>query len=157
MAGSLNKVTLVGNIGKDPEIRFTQSGDKIANLTLATSDRWKDKATGEMQEKTEWHRIVIFNTNLADVVEKYVHKGSKLYIEGALQTRKWTDQQGQERYTTEIVLQRFRGELLLLDKGGDPSNSNSESMVNYSGGSSAALAAAPKKAQDVELDDDMPF
>lgn len=157
MAGSLNKVTLVGNIGKDPEIRFTQSGDKIANLTLATSDRWKDKATGEMQEKTEWHRIVIFNTNLADVVEKYVHKGSKLYIEGALQTRKWTDQSGQERYTTEIVLQRFRGELLLLDKGGDPSNSNNESMVNYSGGSSAALAAAPKKAQDVELDDDMPF
>lgn len=157
MAGSLNKVTLVGNIGKDPEIRFTQSGDKIANLTLATSDRWKDKTTGEMNEKTEWHRIVIFNTNLADVVEKYVHKGSKLYIEGALQTRKWTDQSGQERYTTEIVLQRFRGELLLLDKGGDPSNSNSESMVNYGGGSSAAVAAAPKAAKDVELDDDMPF
>lgn len=156
MAGSLNKVTLVGNIGKDPEIRFTQSGDKIANLTLATSERWKDKTSGEMQERTEWHRIVIFNTSLADVVEKYVHKGSKLYIEGSLQTRKWTDQQGQERYTTEVVLQRFRGELLLLDKA-DPSNSNHESMVNYSGGSSAALAASPKQAKDIDLDDDMPF
>jgi single-strand DNA-binding protein len=156
MAGSMNKVILVGNVGKDPEIRFTQSGDKLANFTLATSERWKDKTTGEMNDKTEWHRVVIFNPNLAEVVEKYVHKGSKIYIEGQLQTRKWTDQAGAEKYTTEIVVPRFRGELLLLDKG-DPSNHNAEPAMSYGGGSSAALAASPKPAKNVELDDDMPF
>jgi single-strand DNA-binding protein len=158
MAGSMNKVILVGNVGKDPEIRFTQSGDKLANFTLATSERWKDKASGEMNDRTEWHRVVIFNTNLAEVVEKYVHKGSKIYLEGQIQTRKWTDQSGAEKYTTEVVIPRFRGELLLLDRQGEHSNTNNESVsMGYGGGSSAALAASPKPAKEVELDDDMPF
>lgn len=155
MAGSMNKAILVGNVGRDPEIRFTQSGDKIASFTLATSERWKDKTTGEMNDRTEWHRIAVFNPNLAEVVEKYVHKGSKVYLEGQIQTRKWTDQAGQERYTTEVVLQRYRGELLLLDKG-ENSNYN-EPAMNYSAGGSAAIAASPKPAKEVELDDEMPF
>lgn len=112
---SVNRAILLGNVGKDPEIRHTQDGKKIASLTLATSESWKDKATGEKREKTEWHRISIFNEGLAGVVEKYVQKGSKLYVEGVLQTRKWTDQSGIERYTTEIVLQGFGGNLVLLD------------------------------------------
>ena len=115
MAGSVNKVILVGNVGKDPEIRRTQDGRPIANLSLATSESWRDKATGEKKEKTEWHRVVIFNENLCKVVEQYVKKGSKLYIEGALQTRKWTDQSGAEKYSTEIVLQGFNGSLTMLD------------------------------------------
>src|SRR5258708_4345836 len=118
MAGSLNKVVLIGNLGKDPEIRTTQDGMKIANFSLATSDTWRDKNSGERQERTEGHRIVVFSDRLTDVVEKFLKKGRKVYIEGALQTRKWTDQSGQERYTTEIVLQRFRGELILLDSAG---------------------------------------
>src|SRR6202034_722292 len=115
MAGSVNKVILVGNLGRDPEIRSTSGGQRVANFSLATSETWRDKNSGERKEKTEWHRIVIFNDRLVDVVEKYVKKGAKLYIEGALQTRKWTDNSGQERYTTEVVLQRFRGELTMLD------------------------------------------
>jgi single-strand DNA-binding protein len=115
MAGSINKVILVGNLGRDPEIRSTNDGTRIANLALATSETWRDRNSGERKERTEWHRVVIFNERLVEVVEKYVKKGSKLYIEGALQTRKWTDNQGQERYSTEIVLQRFRGELTMLD------------------------------------------
>ena len=115
MAGSVNKVILVGNLGADPEIRRTQDGRPIVNLRVATTDTWRDKGSGERKERTEWHRVVIFNERLVEVVEKYVRKGSKLYIEGALQTRKWTDNQGQERYSTEIVLQRFRGELTMLD------------------------------------------
>src|SRR5579871_736422 len=115
MAGSVNKVILVGNVGRDPEIRSTQDGLRIANLSLATSESWRDKNTGERKEKTEWHRVAVFNERLVDVIEKYVKKGAKLYIEGALQTRKWTDNSGQERYTTEVVLQRFRGELTMLD------------------------------------------
>jgi len=115
MAGSVNKVILVGNLGRDPEIRSTQDGTKIANLSLATSENWRDRNTGERRERTEWHRVVIFNDRLVDVVEKYLRKGSKIYIEGQLQTRKWTDQQGVEKYTTEVVLQRFRGELTMLD------------------------------------------
>src|ERR1700692_602751 len=118
MAGSVNKVILVGNLGRDPEIRSTQDGTKVANLSLATSESWRDKNTGERKERTEWHRVVIFNERLVDVVEKYVKKGSKLYIEGALQTRKWTDNAGTEKYTTEVVLQRFRGELTMLDGRG---------------------------------------
>jgi single-strand DNA-binding protein len=118
MAGSVNKVILVGNVGRDPEIRSTQDGQRVANFTLATSENWRDKTSGERREKTEWHRIVVFNDRLTEVIEKYVKKGSKLYIEGALQTRKWQDNQGQERYTTEIVLQRFRGELTMLDSAG---------------------------------------
>ncbi len=118
MAGSINKVILVGNLGKDPEIRSLGSGDRVANLTLATSEQWRDKASGERKEKTEWHRIVIFNENLVKVAENYLKKGSKVYIEGSLQTRKWTDQSGQEKYSTEVVLQKFRGELVLLDARG---------------------------------------
>src|SRR5438270_3525371 len=119
MAGSVNKVILVGNLGRDPEIRSTQDGNKIANLSLATSENWRDKNSGERRERTEWHRVAIFNERLVEVAEKYLRKGSTVYIEGQLQTRKWTDQSGQERYTTEVVLQRFRGELTILDgKGG---------------------------------------
>src|SRR6201996_3104428 len=115
MAGSVNKVILVGNLGKDPEIRTTQDGQKIVNLTLATSDTWNDRSSGERKERTEWHRVVIFNDRVGDVAEKYLHKGSKIYVEGSLQTRKWTDQSGQERYTTEVVIGRFKGELVLID------------------------------------------
>jgi len=115
MAGSVNKVILVGNLGRDPEIRSTQDGMKIANLSVATSETWRDRNSGERRERTEWHRVVIFNEKLCEVAEKYLRKGSKIYIEGALQTRKWTDQSGVEKYTTEVVLQRFRGELTMLD------------------------------------------
>ena len=115
MAGSVNKVILVGNLGRDPEIRSTQDGTKIANLSLATSETWRDRNSGERRERTEWHRVVIFNDKLAEVAEKYLRKGAKVYIEGQLQTRKWTDQSGVEKYTTEVVLQRFRGELTMLD------------------------------------------
>ncbi len=115
MAGSVNKVILVGNLGKDPEVRRTTSGDPVVNLSLATSESWRDKASGERKEKTEWHRVVIFNKNLAEVAEKYLRKGSKVYVEGQLQTRKWTDKDGAEKYSTEVVLQNFRGELTMLD------------------------------------------
>jgi single-strand DNA-binding protein len=118
MAGSVNKVILIGNLGRDPEIRTTQDGTKVANLSIATSENWRDKNSGERREKTEWHRVVVFNDRLVDVIEKYVKKGSKVYLEGALQTRKWTDQSGAEKYTTEIVLQRYRGELTMLDGRG---------------------------------------
>ena len=115
MAGSVNKVILVGNLGKDPEIRTLQSGTKIANLAVATSETWNDRQTGERKERTEWHRVVIFNERLADIAERFLRKGSKVYLEGALETRKYTDQSGQEKYTTEVVLRNFRGELTLLD------------------------------------------
>src|ERR1700726_474917 len=118
MAGSVNKVILIGNLGADPEIRRTQDGRPVANLRLATSESWKDKTSGERKEKTEWHRIVIFNENLCRIAEQYLKKGSKVFIEGALQTRKWQDQSGQDRYSTEVVLQGFRGELTLLDRSG---------------------------------------
>lgn len=134
MAGSVNKVIIVGNVGKDPEIRQTQDGRKIANLTVATSERWKDKTTGEQREKTEWHRVVVFSEGLAGVVERYVHKGSKVYIEGALQTRKYTDQSGVEKYTTEIVLQGFGATLVLLDSkgagGGEYSEPKAQQTAN---------------------------
>ena len=160
MAGSVNKVILVGNVGRDPEIRLSQYGQKIVNLSLATSESWKDKATGERQDRTEWHRVVVFNPNLADVVEKYVKKGSKLYLEGQLQSRKWQDQaSGQEKTTTEIVLSRFRGELTLLDsRGGDGDYGGS---VSYGGSSSAAISGKSRSsqatAQDMSLDDEIPF
>ena len=115
MAGSVNKVILVGNLGKDPEVRRMTSGDPVVNLSVATSESWRDKASGERKEKTEWHRVVIFNKNLAEVAEKYLRKGSKVYVEGQLQTRKWTDKDGAEKYSTEVVLQNFRGELTMLD------------------------------------------
>ena len=117
MAGSVNKVILVGNLGKDPEVRNAQNGTKIVSFTLATSESWNDKGSGERREKTEWHRIVIFNERIADVAERFSKKGRKVYVEGSLQTRKWTDQSGQEKYTTEVVIDRFRGELTLLDSG----------------------------------------
>src|SRR5579863_1209778 len=118
MAGSVNKVILVGNMGKDPEVRTTQDGTKIVNLTLATSETWNDRASGERKEKTEWHRIVIFNDRIADVAERFLKKGAKIYVEGSLQSRKWTDQTGQERYTTEVVIGRFNGQMTMLDTRG---------------------------------------
>ena len=119
MAGSVNKVILVGNLGREPEVRTMQDGSPVVNLSIATSEQWRDKATGERREKTEWHRVVIFNDSLAKVAQQYLHKGSKVYIEGQLQTRKWTDQSGVEKYSTEIVLQRYRGELTMLDGKGE--------------------------------------
>ncbi|MDP1975215.1 MAG: single-stranded DNA-binding protein [Alphaproteobacteria bacterium] len=155
MAGSVNKVILVGNVGRDPEIRHSQDGQKIVNFSLATSESWKDKATGERQDRTEWHRVVVFNPNLADVIERYVKKGSKLYVEGQIQSRKWTDQAGVEKLTTEIVLSRFKGELTLLDSRSDMDHGSS---VSYGGGSSsAAIASKPRASQDMALDDDIPF
>ena len=119
MAGSVNKVILVGNLGRDPEIRSTNDGQRVANFTLATSENWRDRVSGERKERTEWHRVVIFNDRLSEIAEKYLRKGSKIYVEGQLQTRKWQDQSGQERYTTEVVLTRFKGELTMLDGGRD--------------------------------------
>ncbi len=115
MAGSVNKVILIGNLGRDPELRSTQDGTRVAQLALATSENWRDKASGERRERTEWHRVVIFNERLVEIAERYLKKGSKVYLEGSLQTRKWTDKDGQDRYTTEVVLGRFRGELTMLD------------------------------------------
>ncbi|HVM79587.1 MAG TPA: single-stranded DNA-binding protein [Stellaceae bacterium] len=165
MAGSVNKVILVGNIGRDPEIRTTQDGMRVANMSLATSESWRDKNTGERKERTEWHRVVVFNERLVDVIEKYVRKGSKLYIEGALQTRKWTDNSGQERYTTEVVLQRFRGELTMLDGrggggeggtgGGGPDDMGSGGGGGGGGSGSGGGRRSGGGAQD--LDDEIPF
>ncbi len=154
MAGSVNKVILVGNLGKDPEVRSTQSGMKIVNLTVATSESWNDKASGERQERTEWHRVVIMNDRLSDVAEKYLHKGSKVYLEGKLQTRKWTDQSGQEKYTTEVMLGRIGAELVMLDRPG-----------GEAGERPAARAASPRAAAPAwdagkaghDLDDEVPF
>ncbi len=152
MAGSINKVILIGNLGRDPEVRNTQDGSKVVNLNLATSESWRDRNTGERRERTEWHRIVIFNDKLAEVAEQYLRKGSKIYIEGQLQTRKWTDQSGQEKYTTEIVLQRYRGELQMLDtRGGGPSGAG-EQQVGYDQSPSRSEPAAP-----ADFDDEIPF
>lgn len=148
MAGSINKVILVGNLGKDPEIRHSSDGAKIATFSVATSEVWKDRATGERKDRTEWHRIVIFNEKLADIVEKYVKKGSKVYLEGQLQTRKWTDNSGQEKYVTEVVLSKYRGELTLLD-----ARSSSESFAS----SSTAEKSNELESVLTDLDDDIPF
>ncbi len=129
MAGSVNKVILIGNLGRDPEVRSMQNGGRVANVTLATNETWKDRQSGERRERTEWHRVVIFDENLIDIAEKYLRKGSKVYLEGQLQTRKWTDQSGQDRYTTEVVLNRFRGTLTMLD-----SRRDSEGGGDYGGG-----------------------
>jgi single-strand DNA-binding protein len=155
MAGSVNKVILVGNLGRDPEIRTTQDGTKVGNLSLATSESWRDRNTGERRERTEWHRVVVFNERLVDVCEKYLRKGSKIYIEGQLQTRKWTDQSGQDRYTTEVVLQRFRGELTMLDSRGEGGAFGGESA---SGGASSGGQGfgGPSGGAD-ELEDEIPF
>jgi single-strand DNA-binding protein len=167
MAGSVNKVILVGNVGKDPEVRRLNNGEPVVTLSLATSENWRDKATGERKEKTEWHKVVIFNEGLAKVAEQYVRKGSKLYIEGQLQTRKWADQSGVEKYTTEVVLQRFRGEMTLLDSrqgGGDEAGQMEDrSSGGSSFGRSSPAERRPAPAQSgggrasSGLDDDIPF
>jgi single-strand DNA-binding protein len=134
MSGSVNKVILVGNVGKDPEVRRMTSGDPVVTLSLATSETWKDKSSGERKEKTEWHRVVIFNSNLAKVAESYVKKGSKIYVEGQLQTRKWTDKDGAEKFSTEVVLQNFRGELTLLDgkrEAAEPASREMEDEITF--------------------------
>jgi single-strand DNA-binding protein len=164
MAGSVNKVILVGNLGRDPEVRYTQSNQKIVHLAIATSERWKDRQSGEQRERTEWHRVVIFNENLADVAERYLSKGRSVYLEGQLQTRKWTDQSGVEKYTTEIVLQRFRGELVLLGGGGDMAGDD-RGRDDYGGrpaaparqGQAPAGGSSGGGSMRDELDDDIPF
>ena len=148
MAGSVNKVILIGNLGRDPEVRQLPDGNPVINMSVATSESWKDRQSGERRERTEWHRVVIFNERLADVAQRFLHKGSKVYLEGQLQTRKWTDQSGQERYTTEVVLGRFRGELTMLDSRGDGGGRD------Y-GEAPAAQPDAGGAASD--LDDDIPF
>jgi single-strand DNA-binding protein len=172
MAGSVNKVILLGNLGRDPEIRNTQDGNKIVNLSIATSERWKDRMSGEPRERTEWHRVVIFNENLARIAEQYLRKGSSVYVEGQLQTRKWTDQQGVEKYTTEVVLGRFRGELTLLGgrgEGGGAGGGYGDSMGGgYGGGGGGAPAGGQAPAASTPAspppmhggdapDDDIPF
>ena len=122
MSGSVNKCILVGNLGRDPEIRTKQNGDKVCNLSVATSERWRDRASGEQQERTEWHRVVVFDDRIADVAERFLSKGSKVYLEGELQTRKWQDRSGEDRYTTEVVLRKFRGQLTMLDSPGEREN-----------------------------------
>ncbi len=171
MAGSVNKVILIGNLGADPEVRRLNSGSPVVNIRIATSESWRDKNTGERQEKTEWHNVVIYNENIAKVAEQYLKKGAKVYVEGQLQTRKWQDQSGQDRYTTEVVLQRFRGELTMLDgrgqsaeggEGGDFGRSGSmeraapaRSVPRPSGGGSAPAGGGGGYGAD--LDDDIPF
>jgi single-strand DNA-binding protein len=170
MAGSLNKVILIGNLGRDPEMRSTQDGTKVGNFTLATSETWRDRNSGERQERTEWHRVVCFNERLNEVIEKFLKKGRKVYLEGALQTRKWTDQSGQERFTTEVVLQRFRGELILLDSAGGARDSGGayepeETGGGYSGGGGGGFSSSPssgggggaRRAPAKDLDDEIPF
>lgn len=157
MAGSINKVILVGNLGKDPEIRATQSGSEICNLTLATSENWKDKATGERKEKTEWHRVVIFNEGLVRVARDYLKKGSKVYIEGQLQTRKWTNKEGQDQYSTEVVLQNYNGNLTMLDSPRDRQGGGDS--YSQSGNASYGSSSSPQRARvaEAELDDEIPF
>ena len=169
MAGSVNKVILIGNLGKDPEIRTLNSGDKVANLRIATSENWRDRTTGEKKERTEWHQVVIFNENIVKVAESYLRKGSTVYIEGQLTTRKYTDQSGAERYTTEVVLQKFRGELTMLGSRNDNAGAGDEGDYgggrgdqggNRGGGFSPGRPAqsgggAPK--ENFDLDDEIPF
>jgi single-strand DNA-binding protein len=163
MAGSVNKVILVGNLGRDPEVRTMQDGNPVVNLSLATSEQWRDRNTGERREKTEWHRVVIFNERLAEVAQKYLRKGSKIYIEGQLQTRKWTDQSGQEKYTTEVVLQRFRGELTMLDTRGEGGGGFGGGSNDYGGGDQGGggfggdSGGGAPPAGGGDLDDEIPF
>lgn len=159
MAGSVNKVILIGNLGKDPEVRSMNSGDKVVNLSIATSETWRDKATGERKEKTEWHRVVIFNEQLAKVAEQYLKKGSTVYIEGQLQTRKWTDKDGAEKFSTEVVLQKFRGELTMLGGRGDSAGA---SGGTYGGGERAVAGGGGRSGGGrsdfaADLDDEIPF
>ena len=153
MAGSVNKVVLIGNLGRDPEVRRLTSGDPVVNLSIATSESWRDKASGERKEKTEWHRVVIFNENLAKVAEQYLKKGSKVYLEGQLQTRKYTDKDGAEKYSTEIVLQKFRGELVMLDGRGEGGGERAERPVMAGAGAEGGRSF--QRGND--LDDEIPF
>ena len=162
MAGSVNKVILIGNLGKDPEIRRTQDGRPIANLSVATSESWRDKATGERKEKTEWHRVVIFNEGLCRIAEQYLKKGSKVYLEGSLQTRKWQDQQGQDRYSTEVVLQGFNSQLTMLDKvgggaGGEMSAPDDFGSTGPTAARKPAMAGAGGGGKRGDMDDEIPF
>jgi single-strand DNA-binding protein len=166
MAGSVNKVILVGNLGKDPEIRRTQDGRPIANLRIATSETWKDKNSGERREKTEWHSVVIFNENLCKIAEQYLKKGSKVFVEGSLQTRKWQGQDGQDRYSTEVVLQGFNGNLTMLDgrSGGAGAGMSDNGQADYGGGGSSdngygggSKSSPAKGGFDKQLDDEIPF
>ncbi|GAM99531.1 single-stranded DNA-binding protein [alpha proteobacterium U9-1i] len=161
MAGSVNKVILIGNLGKDPEVRRLNSGEPVVNLRIATSENWRDKQSGERREKTEWHNVVIFNENIAKVAEQYLKKGSTVYIEGQLQTRKWTDQSGAEKYTTEVVLQKFRGELTMLGGKGD---GGGRSYDDEGGGGSFSskqgakrVSDGPRESFNQDLDDEIPF
>ncbi len=162
MAGSVNKVILIGNLGKDPEVRTMNNGGEVVSFSLATSENWNDKSSGERREKTEWHNIVVFNENLGRIAKQYLRKGSSVYVEGQLQTRKWTDQNGNDRYTTEVVLQRFRGELTLLGgregggSGGGSSNWGEDRGASSFGGG-ASRGPSSGGAFDNDLDDDVPF
>ena len=169
MAGSVNKAILIGNLGRDPEIRSTQDGTKIANFSVATSENWRDRSTGERRERTEWHRVVIFDEKLSEVAEKYLRKGSKIYIEGQIQTRKWQDQSGQEKYTTEVVLNRFRGTLTMLDSrrdsegggdygggGGGGGGGGAPSGGSGGGGGGGGSGGGPAPSGG-DLDDEIPF
>jgi len=162
MAGSVNKVILIGNLGRDPEIRSTNDGTRVANMSVATSESWKDKASGERKERTEWHRVVVFNDRLVEIIEKYLKKGSKVYLEGTLQTRKWTDKDNQERYTTEVVLGKFRGELTMLDgarsgAGGGDFAGGGDAPALEAASASGARAPRGAKGSPAELDDEIPF
>ncbi len=163
MAGTVNKVILVGNLGRDPEVRSTQDGTKITHLSVATTDTWRDRTSGERRERTEWHRVVIFNEKLGEVAEKYLRKGAKVYLEGALQTRKWTDQSGQDRYTTEVVLQRYRGEMTMLDPrgggeyGGGGGDFSGGGGGDFSGGGGGGGPTSGGSEPAGDLDDEIPF
>ncbi|MBH63174.1 MAG: single-stranded DNA-binding protein [Alphaproteobacteria bacterium] len=156
MAGSLNKVQLIGNLGRDPEVRNTQSGDQIVHLSVATNETWRDRQSGERRERTEWHRVVIFNQNLGDVAKQYLRKGSKVYVEGQLQTRKWTGQDGQERYTTEIALRPYRSELTILDSRGEMGGGGDFGEPDYG----SPMDEPPPSRDPVagaDIDDEIPF
>ncbi len=159
MAGSVNKVILVGNLGADPEIRSLNSGDRVANLRVATSETWRDRSSGERKEKTEWHRVVVFNENIVKVCEQYLRKGAKVYIEGAIQTRKWADASGVEKFSTEIVLQKFRGELTMLDGRGDSEGAGEGGGYGggFSSGPRTQTSSAPREDFSADLDDEIPF
>lgn len=166
MAGSVNKVILIGNLGKDPEIKSLNSGDRVANFSIATSESWKDKNSGERQERTQWHNIVVYNQNIVKVAESYLKKGNKVYVEGQLETRKWTDQSGQDKYTTEVVLRPFRGELTMLEsRGGSGGGFGESSGGGYDsgmGGGGGNFGAAPKAQGNAarkidEMEDEIPF
>ncbi len=172
MAGSVNKVILIGNLGRDPEVRSMQSGGKVCNLSVATSESWKDRASGERKERTEWHRVVIFNENLIQIAERYLKKGSKVYLEGQIETRKWSDQSGQERFSTEVVLRPYRGELTLLDSregggagygatsgygGGDFAEAPARDVGRPAGGAGGMGGGGPAFGPGPDLDDEIPF